>query len=137
MQKYSRQREIIRRHLSGRMDHPTAEMIYTSLKAQDPKLSLGTVYRNLSLLTDLGEIRRIPSVTGPDRYDGNCSEHYHFLCRSCGKIFDLYPAASGDLEQLVGSWQQGSIEKIVLNVYGTCRNCGSIQSAKATDAAEI
>ena len=60
--KYSRQREAIKRCLAERMDHPTAEMIYSDLREHDPRLSLGTVYRNLALLTELGEIKNIHRI---------------------------------------------------------------------------
>lgn len=54
MIKRSRQREAIRQCLTGRYDHPTAETVYMSIKDEFPNISLGTVYRNLSLLSDLG-----------------------------------------------------------------------------------
>ena len=120
MQKYSRQRETIRNHLTGRMDHPTAEMIYTALKEEDPKLSLGTVYRNLALLTEQGEIRKIQTANGPDRYDGNRTEHYHFLCRKCCQIFDLYPKEPDELKiQRMGLLinHAGSYDQYFLNIF--------------------
>lgn len=61
--KRSRQREMIKSFLMGRKDHPTADVIYSNLKQQDPNLSLGTVYRNLTLLSDMGEIYDSGSVT--------------------------------------------------------------------------
>ena len=78
--KFSRQRELIRNHLQSRCDHPTAEMIYTALKENDPKLSLGTVYRNLRLLSELGQISRLPGEDGPDRFDD--------ALRSCAAIIE-------------------------------------------------
>ena len=57
--KYSKQREAILDFLKTRKDHPTADLVYSSLKPDFPNLSLGTVYRNLSLLADLGEILRL------------------------------------------------------------------------------
>ena len=58
MIKRSRQREAIRQCLTGRYDHPTAETVYMSIKDEFPNISLGTVYRNLSLLSDLGEVQK-------------------------------------------------------------------------------
>ena len=121
--KYSRQREEIKRCLSGRSDHPTAEMLYSELRAEDPKLSLGTVYRNLSLLTDLGEIRKIPVSGGPDHFDGDTSGHYHFICRKCHRIQDL---RMEEPERLVSGAEDlidGRAEDIVFTVYGLCGSC--------------
>ena len=84
--KYSRQRESIKSFLAGRFDHPTAETIYSCLREEQPHLSLGTVYRNLSLLTELGEIRKISTGDGPDHFDGDTSFHHHFICRQCHQV---------------------------------------------------
>ena len=59
--KYSRQRESIKQFLEGRYDHPTADMVYMGVREEFPHISLGTVYRNLSLLAELGEITKITS----------------------------------------------------------------------------
>ena len=78
--KRSRQREMIKSFLMGRKDHPTADVIYSNLKQQDPNLSLGTVYRNLTLLSDMGEILRLRVGDGVDHFDADTPEHYHFVC---------------------------------------------------------
>ena len=57
--KYSRQRESIKENLMNRYDHPTAETVYLDVKKDYPNISLGTVYRNLSLLSEIGEIQKI------------------------------------------------------------------------------
>ena len=73
MIKYSRQRESIVNFLASRTDHPTAETIYQNIKKEFPNISLGTVYRNLSLLEEIGEIIKISTGVGPDHYDYNTS----------------------------------------------------------------
>ena len=87
--KYSRQRESIKANLMHRTDHPTADMVYDDIRKIYPNISLGTVYRNLGLLSDLGEITRLATLTGADRYDGNTRPHSHFVCRKCGCVYDL------------------------------------------------
>ena len=87
--KYSRQRESIKVCLQGRKDHPTADMLYTDVRKEFPNISLGTVYRNLSLLSELGEIKRLTTGDGPDRFDGDTSTHHHFICRKCHCVTDL------------------------------------------------
>ncbi len=57
--KYSKQREEIKAYLSTRKDHPTADQVYTAMRTKIPNISLGTVYRNLNLLADTGEILRL------------------------------------------------------------------------------
>ena len=123
MIKYSRQRECIKTFLESRKDHPTAETIYLNVKETFPNISLGTVYRNLSLLEELGEIRKISTGTGPDRFDGNISPHYHFLCRECGNVIDLEMDGIDHINLIAGSQFSGHIEGHVTYFYGTCSKC--------------
>ncbi len=122
--KYSRQREAIRHELQARCDHPTAEMIYDQLRGKEPHLSMGTVYRNLALLSEMGEIRRIPVKDGPDRFDGDITGHGHFICRLCHRVYDLHLQPEPDYAGKTVSCMEGSVEEITLNVYGVCRSCG-------------
>lgn len=80
--RYSRQRELIYQCLLHTDQHPTAEMIYSWLKPENPNLSLGTVYRNLNLLSEEGIIVRMPFPV--ERYDAVKEPHPHFRCRKCG-----------------------------------------------------
>ena len=59
--------------------HPTADTVYAGIKAEFPNISLGTVYRNLSLLVELGEIAKISTGDGPDRFDCNTKPHSHLI----------------------------------------------------------
>lgn len=85
--RYSRQRELIYNCLRSTNAHPTAEMIYQALKPEYPKLSLGTVYRNLNQMADAGLITRMPFHV--ERYDAFTEPHGHFCCDRCGQVFDL------------------------------------------------
>ena len=90
MKKYSRQRELILQSLRNRVDHPTAEMLYADLKNQMLEIGIATVYRNLSDLCEMGEIIKLRSQLGPDRFDANKEEHIHFECNECHEIEDIY-----------------------------------------------
>ena len=68
--KFSRQRESIKQYLASTKEHPTADMVYMHVKEDYPNISLGTVYRNLNLLTDIGEALKIATPDGADRFDG-------------------------------------------------------------------
>ena len=87
--KYSRQREAIKNFLMNRNDHPTADTIYTCLREEYPNISLGTVYRNLSLLEEIGEISKISVGSGADHYDGDTTQHQHFICTRCNQVYDI------------------------------------------------
>lgn len=87
--KYSRQREVIKDFLCTRKDHPTADVVYMNVRQEYPNISLGTVYRNLTLLSEIGEIRRLRVGDGVDHFDADTSPHHHFICSHCGRIIDL------------------------------------------------
>lgn len=120
--KYSRQRESIKRYLCGREDHPTADMIYTSIRREFPNISLGTVYRNLSLLTELGEIRKI-QADGPDRFDAKTEPHSHFICRKCGCVLDVMIPIENPAPRVDHLWEYGDVEECLFEFRGVCRAC--------------
>ena len=76
-QRYSRQREAILENLKNRYDHPTAMELYLSVREDIPNLSLGTLYRNLTLLRDSGKIISL-TLGGEEHFDANTNHHYHF-----------------------------------------------------------
>lgn len=121
--KRSRQREMIKSFLMGRKDHPTADVIYSNLKQQDPNLSLGTVYRNLTLLSDMGEILRLRVGDGVDHFDADTSEHYHFVCTECGSVIDLDMDSIDSIMETAGERFGGRIRGHVTYFYGSCPAC--------------
>ena len=121
--KYSRQREAILDNLKSRVDHPTADMLFQSLRKDDPKISLGTVYRNLGLLAELGRINKISGQNGIERYDYNTTEHYHFSCKACSKLIDFPADIVKDLNDKAMHSDIGMVENHSLIFYGYCKEC--------------
>ena len=120
--KYSRQRESIKACLMGRKDHPTADALYTSIREQFPNISLGTVYRNLALLSELGEIKKLTTGDGADHFDGNVSPHQHVICKECHRILDL-ELNNLDYMKQASSQFDGEIDSCTSYFYGTCADC--------------
>ena len=123
MIKRSRQREAILNFLASRKDHPTAETVYSNLKNDYPNISLGTVYRNLALLTELGEIQKISTANGSDRYDYDTSEHYHFFCENCSSVLDLEMESIDFVREYAQRNFNGTIAGHVTKFYGLCPGC--------------
>lgn len=121
--KHSRQREAIKDFLASRKDHPTADMVYTHLREEFPNISLGTVYRNLALLSETGDILKLSCGGNSDRFDACTTPHYHFYCRSCKGVSDL-ELPSMDLINLAAAEQfDGKLEGHELYFYGLCKDC--------------
>ena len=123
MLKYSKQRESIKNFLVTRYDHPTAETVYLNIRKEFPNISLGTVYRNLNLLAEIGEIQKLSPGIGPDRLDGNPAPHYHFICRHCGCVMDLTVSGLDHINILAGQDFDGEIEGHITYFYGSCPSC--------------
>lgn len=121
--KYSKQRELIKEFLMLRTDHPTADMIYQNLRSVNPNISLGTVYRNLTLLAEDGEIKRLDLGDGTDHFDADTSLHYHFICKKCGSVIDLEMESIESITSAAAANFEGQIQGHKTYFYGFCRDC--------------
>lgn len=121
--KKSKQREMIKAFLMERRDHPTADVIYMNVRQQNPNISLGTVYRNLTLLADIGEIQRLRLGDGVDHFDAEMTPHYHFVCSECGNVLDLEMANMDSINDIASVNFPGKIAGHVAYFYGTCPAC--------------
>lgn len=122
-QRMTKQKRIILDVLRSVDSHPTAEWIYHEARKQIPGISLGTVYRNLNLLRDNGEIMELSYGSGQSHYDGTADNHYHFRCSDCGGIFDLDLPQLRTIEQKAGQKTGHRIEGHRLEFFGQCRYC--------------
>lgn len=121
--KHSRQREEIKNFLMTRKDHPTADVVYMNLRQEFPNISLGTVYRNLTLLADIGEILRIRVGDKTDHFDADTSLHYHFICNDCGAVIDLDMESIEDVVHKAARNFGGHIAGHNTFFHGTCADC--------------
>lgn len=124
--KYSRQRAAIKEYLSTTFEHPTADAVYLHIREEFPNISLGTVYRNLNLLADMGEVTKISTPDGGDRFDGRTNPHYHVVCESCGRVFDLEmdERYMHEINELANRHFEGHIASHTALFYGICKDCG-------------
>ena len=120
--RHSDVRDKIYEYLCGTKAHPSANMIYNDLKPSIPKLSIGTVYTNLKLFEELGQVIRVANVNGFERYDADTSEHVHLVCDECGAVIDIMDA---DIRKAKKACQvgQAKIKSIQIVLHGTCERC--------------
>ena len=115
--RYSRQRELIARNLKNRSDHPSADMVYASVREQMPHISLGTVYRNLKDMMACGEAISF-MVDGKEHFDGRNTPHIHLCCSRCGSIVERLVIPE-ELQLLAGD--SFKVENVILQ--GVCESC--------------
>lgn len=127
----SRRRQIILELVRSMHSHPTANELYEQVRKQLPNISLGTIYRNLDLLCEQGQVQRLRLGGGQTRYDGWLEEHCHVQCVSCGRVDDV------DLRPLAGDLgvEAGGYEVLACHVAleGLCAACRA-RAHGATDA---
>jgi Fur family peroxide stress response transcriptional regulator len=121
--KYSRQRECIKSFLIGRKDHPTADTVYMHVRQEYPNISLGTVYRNLTLLSDIGEIARLNVGDGVDHFDADTSPHQHIICNTCGCVQDIFLPDTNKIIDFASNYYNGVITSHTLHFRGICSEC--------------
>ncbi|MBQ2739803.1 MAG: transcriptional repressor [Oscillibacter sp.] len=125
-QRFSKKRQAIYDALMDSLEHPNAEMVYQSLKADYPDLSLGTVYRNIKGMVQNGDVICVGHVDGKERYDAHLDPHVHLVCRGCGSVVDI-PLESALEEQCKTISQTNGIEMDVRSLHfaGLCNTCKS------------
>ena len=125
IRKNSKKRNAILELLHSTTAHPNADWIYAQLKPMYPDLSLGTIYRNLALFKEEGQIISVGTVNGQERFDGNLNPHTHFICEKCGRIEDIMmePTLGNAFLSAVDTSICGVIHSHRHTVYGLCRDC--------------
>jgi Fur family transcriptional regulator, peroxide stress response regulator len=103
--------------------HPTAEWVHARLRRDMPRVSLGTVYRNLGQLAAQGVVRRISFNGSVDRWEANVDPHHHFVCDRCGAVVDLEVPVDGALTRKLGRAAGVKAERHEIRLYGVCARC--------------
>lgn len=120
---YSKQGEQIYETLLNNVVHPSAEYIYDILRQANSNISLATVYRNLNKMAQIGRIKKINGLEDRAHFDHNTFEHYHFICRKCGRIYDIPCNIAPDIIKKAQEETGFKIESHDIVFNGICREC--------------
>ena len=122
------QRKVVLDELCHMKSHPTAAELYAVVRQRLPRISLGTIYRNLEVLHEDGMIHKMEFAGAESRYDGNINQHYHVRCTECGRIEDIFPLDPGQTPaqpvELAGFVVTGHR----LEYFGICPECRKRES---------
>lgn len=121
---YSSKRNAIYNAVCSTDTHPSARWVYEKLKPEYPDLSLGTVYRNISLFKSEGLVNVICNVNGEERIDADVSPHQHFVCEKCGRVYDVSENNSQTTaESNLLAVQGFEVDRKFVIYYGKCPEC--------------
>ena len=116
------QKNFIINYLKGVKSHPSAEVVYKEVKKKLPNISQGTVYRVLNNFKNKGTIQAI-DTKDTVHFDADISDHAHFICESCGNVYDVIDECSSCGILKNKNTKVGSIRTFKVNFYGVCNNC--------------
>ena len=123
MYRETKQREAILRYIKNTASHPTADMIYDSLRKEIPNISKGTVYRNLKVLQERKQISELRFKGTVSRYEGRQDRHYHFRCERCGRVFDIDEPVDKTLDSRMSGRTGLKIFSHQIEFHGLCKDC--------------
>ncbi len=116
----TKQRKLIHQIICLSPMHLSAEEIYLEAKKQCPSIAVGTVYRNLNLMAEEGQITKIETAGQPVRFDKNVIPHEHFFCTDCGRLFDLDLKG---IKEFISEQTGMDVEGYTLSVRCRCAEC--------------
>jgi len=119
----TKQRRAILDVLKNTDSHPTADEVYRRVRDRLPRVSLGTVYRNLEILSENDRILKLELNGEPKRFDARLRPHYHLTCRGCGKVIDLELEPFGEIEKQAAEKSGCLVTGHNLEFKGICPGC--------------
>jgi len=126
--RHTLQRDLILKAVKELHCHATADDVYDLIVTKHPNISRGTVYRNLKLLSDIGEMRKVEIPSGADRFDHECHAHYHAKCIKCNKVFNVEMDFIDDLQKNIKNTHGFEFTGHDLIFKGICIDCNSLKS---------
>ncbi len=117
------QRKLVLNAVIDAANHPTADTIYHHIREEYPDISLGTVYRNLTLLWESGQIKKICVPNAADRFDRTIAPHYHILCTQCGSFSDVETPYIDELDNKIEKDTGYQVEEHDIIFTGICPDC--------------
>ena len=125
MLRNTRQRQVILEELRKLKTHPTADELYEIVRKILPRISLGTIYRNLELLANEGIIQKLDQAGGRSRFDGNPENHYHVRCLRCGRVDDVMVEPIKAIDRTGQVIKDYDIMGYRLEFIGICSRCSN------------
>ena len=128
MSKRSKQRDAILDAVLSTKSHPSASWVYSQVRNVIPNISLGTVYRNLSMLAESNMIKRMDIGLAEEHFDGNTNLHYHVVCNDCGRISDIESGPMTFINDMAKENFNGDIYGHSIVFYGRCKECKNLEN---------
>jgi len=130
-------RRVILQEIKNLTSHPTADEVYDLVRKRIPRVSLGTIYRNLEILSKEGLIQKLDIGGTQRRFDGYTDNHYHFRCIACGQVIDLTTKPLKEIESTIANLSPCEILGHRLELIGLCMTCKPNQPKEASSEIQM
>lgn len=117
------QRHAILEFLVSVKTHPTVDEIYKALENRFPSMSVATIYNNMKVFLEAGLVRELTYGDGASRFDADMTDHYHAICKKCGRIEDFDYAPIDNIEIRAAEQTGYQVAGHRMEVYGLCPDC--------------
>ncbi len=117
------QKQLVLTTVRNHMKHPSAEEVYMEIVGSYPGISKATIYRNLNQLAESGQLIRLTVPGSADRYDASVSNHYHAICKYCGKLIDISLDVPVSVDFSNKKLKDNMIDDFVILFTGVCPDC--------------
>ena len=121
-QRSTKQRQLILDTVKARHDHPSADQIYLDVRTEDDKISRGTVYRNLNILVEQGELLQV-ELPQTNRFEAQLTKHYHLVCKECGAVSDAPLPYQSSLDEEITAKLGYAIDQHQIVFHYICPAC--------------
>jgi len=117
------QRQLIYKYLERTLTHPTADQVFQAIRKELPRISFGTVYRNLDILEKQGLISAVVYSKEHVRYHVGPMDHCHFVCLACDKLMNVEVEDLSELKNQVARRHGLAVHRYAMIFYGLCEQC--------------
>jgi len=124
VRRHTRQLEVVWDSIKDDTSHPTADQIYERVRGVIPKISLGTVYRNLQKLVAQGKLQ-VLIIDRTQRFDPLVDRHQHFICKKCGRVYDVFVRSKKEITPSSPPPEGFTVTSHEVSFYGTCSDCSA------------
>ncbi|MFI3227488.1 MAG: transcriptional repressor [Clostridia bacterium] len=117
------QRQIVLNTVHSLKNHPTADDIYNEIFREHPTISRGTVYRNLNILAETGQVQKVSMPDSADRFDHTLYKHYHIKCTECDCFFDVDIEYIQEINDIISEKTGFELQAHEIVFKGVCPDC--------------
>ena len=120
----TRHKDAVRHALGQAVGFVSAQQLHAVLRNHGSSISLATVYRSLTDLSESGEADNLQSKDGEALYRAcTNSHHHHLICRVCGETVEIEAKKLEKWADEIAENHGFSRPSHTIEIFGICPKC--------------